>query len=217
VLSFEALLFTIAIAFIMLAMAKERTEYRHRTAAMVDPLTGIANRRSFLHDATALMKKRGSAPSPTAVMLIDLDHFKSINDRFGHAVGDRVRQVFANKARETVQGSNLVGRLGGEEFAAVLCDVGREQAVALAEQIRRSFAEAATEVDGYAVNATLSIGMVLNHDAALDVPELLAQADQALYYAKERGRDRVEVASFDLMRRCKDTASPRLVTSKTAA
>jgi Diguanylate cyclase, GGDEF domain len=87
VLSFEALLFTIAIAFIFLAMAKERTEYRHKTAAMVDPLTGIANRRSFLHEGIELMKRHAGDARPAAVLLIDLDHFKSINDRFGHAIG----------------------------------------------------------------------------------------------------------------------------------
>ncbi len=94
VLSFEALLFTISIAFILLAMAKERTELRHRTAAMVDPLTGIANRRSFLQDAALLAKRHSANPRPVAVLLIDLDHFKSINDRFGHALGDRVLEIF---------------------------------------------------------------------------------------------------------------------------
>ena len=100
VLSFEALLFTISIAFILLAMAKERTELRHRTAAMVDPLTGIANRRSFLHEAGLIAKRHNSSPRPTAVLVIDLDHFKSINDRFGHALGDRVLEIFTNTARE---------------------------------------------------------------------------------------------------------------------
>src|ERR1041385_4009377 len=85
VLSFEALLFTISVAFILLAMAKERTELRHRNAALLDPLTGIANRRSFLADANLLAKRHHANPHPTAVLLIDLDHFKSINDRFGHA------------------------------------------------------------------------------------------------------------------------------------
>jgi predicted signal transduction protein with EAL and GGDEF domain len=99
VLSFEALLFTIAIAFILLAMAKERTEFRHKTAAMVDSLTGIANRRAFLHEGTLLlMKRQGAETKAAAVLLIDLDHFKSINDRFGHAIGDRVLQVFAETA-----------------------------------------------------------------------------------------------------------------------
>jgi hypothetical protein len=100
VLSFEALLFTIAIAFILLAMAKERTELRHKTAAMIDPLTGIANRRAFLEDAAELTRRQAVEPKPVAVFAIDLDQFKSINDRFGHAVGDRVIQIFADTARQ---------------------------------------------------------------------------------------------------------------------
>jgi diguanylate cyclase (GGDEF)-like protein len=204
VLSFEALLFTIAIAFILLAMAKERTEFRHRTAAMVDPLTGIANRRSFLNDGTELAKRHAASPRPSAVLLLDLDHFKSINDRFGHAIGDRVLQVFADTARANVRSADLIGRLGGEEFAAVLYDVGREKAVALAERVRSAFAEAATEVDGRPVSATVSIGMVVTEDQPLDVPALLGQADEALYYAKERGRNRVEIASLDLVLRRHD-------------
>jgi diguanylate cyclase (GGDEF)-like protein len=201
VLSFEALLFTIAIAFILLAMAKERTEYRHRTAAMVDPLTGLPNRRSFLQDGDELMKQHVSNPCPTAGLLIDLDHFKSINDRFGHAIGDRVLQVFADAARANLRSCDLIGRLGGEEFAAVLYNIGSDKALGLAERIRTKFAEVATEVDGRPVGATVSIGVVINQDGPLDVPELLAQADQALYHAKERGRNRVEVATLDLLLR----------------
>jgi len=219
VLSFEALLFTIAIAFILLAMAKERTEYRHKTAAMVDPLTGIANRRSFLQDGQDLMKRHASDPCPAAVLLIDLDHFKSINDRFGHAIGDRVLQVFADAEKANMRSTDLIGRLGGEEFAALLYNTDRDKALALAERIRSTFAEAAVEVDGCPVGATVSIGVVLVQDAPLDVPELLGQADQALYHAKERGRNRVEVATLDLVLRCRDAATKRsgAVAAKTAA
>jgi diguanylate cyclase (GGDEF)-like protein len=199
VLSFEALLFTISIAFILLAMAKERTELRHRNAALIDPLTGIANRRSFLQDATQLAKRHSGRPLPTAVLLIDLDHFKSINDRFGHALGDRVLEIFSDTARNSVRSTDLLGRLGGEEFAAVLHDTSRDKAVAVAERIRESFAHAAQEVDGRPVGATLSIGVAYCEEAALDVPELLAQSDQALYFAKEHGRNRVEVASLDMV------------------
>jgi GGDEF domain-containing protein len=127
VLSFEALLLTISSAFLLLAMAKERTELRHRTAAMVDPLTGIANRRSFLQDASILAKRHLGNPRPTAVLVLDLDHFKSINDRFGHAFGDRVLEIFTEAARKSMRGSDLVGRLGGEEFAAVLADTTCEK------------------------------------------------------------------------------------------
>ncbi len=199
VLSFEALLFTISIAFILLAMAKERTELRHRTAAMVDPLTGIANRRSFMQDAAQLAKRHVANPRPTAVLLIDLDHFKSINDRFGHALGDRALEIFALAARHSVRSTDLLGRLGGEEFAAVLADTTREKAAAVAERIRSSFAHAALEVDNHPVGATVSIGVVHCQDAVLDVHELLAQADQALYCAKENGRNRVEIASLDMI------------------
>ena len=199
VLSFEALLFTISIAFILLAMAKERTELRHRTAAMIDPLTGIANRRAFLQDAALLAKRHNGNPRPTAVLLIDLDHFKSINDRFGNALGDRVLEIFTDAARQSIRSSDLIGRLGGEEFAAVLYDTSRDKAVMVAERIRESFAQASQEVDGRPVCASVSIGIVHCQEAVLDVPELLAQADQALYFAKERGRNRVEVASLEML------------------
>ena len=221
VLSFEALLFTISIAFILLAMAKERTELRHRTAAMVDPLTGIANRRSFLQDAAQLAKRYAANPRPTAVLLIDLDHFKSINDRFGHALGDRALEVFAEAARQSLRSSDLLGRLGGEEFAALLSDTSREKAMMVAERIRETFAKAAREVDGRPVCATVSIGLVHCQDAGFDVAEQLAQADQALYFAKERGRNRVEVASLDMVLKRKDEAAgdaaPEPVATQTAA
>jgi diguanylate cyclase (GGDEF)-like protein len=217
VFSFEALMFTISIAFVLLAMAKERIEFLHRMAAMIDPLTGIANRRSFLKDATELIRRKSAGRYGVAVLLMDLDHFKSINDRFGHAVGDRVLQVFAESTRETIRAADLFGRLGGEEFAAVLRNVRREDAIAMAERIHRQFTEAATCVDDCAVGATVSIGVALNEDAALDMPELLAQADQALYYAKEHGRNRVEVATLDLIHQRREPTSPPLLRARSAA
>jgi diguanylate cyclase (GGDEF)-like protein len=199
VLSFEALLFTISIAFILLAMAKERTEYRHKTAALVDPLTGISNRRAFLQDGEAQLRRQASDPRPTAVMLLDLDNFKSINDRFGHAVGDRVLQLFADIAGNCMRRVDLFGRLGGEEFAALLVDTTREKAMAVAEEIRTAFARATSEVDGRPVVATVSIGVVISYDAVLDISALLAQADHALYRAKDNGRNRIEIASIELI------------------
>jgi diguanylate cyclase (GGDEF)-like protein len=217
VFSFEALMFTISIAFILLAMAKERTEFLHRTAAMIDPLTGIANRRSFLDDATELVRRKWGGRN-VAVLLMDLDHFKSINDRFGHAIGDRVLQVFAESTRETIRAADLFGRLGGEEFAAVLRNVRAEDAIALAENIHRHFVDAAAYIEGYAVGATVSIGVVLSEDPGLDMPELLARADRALYYAKERGRNRVEVAGGDLIRKQREAATkPPFVAAQSAA
>src|SRR5262245_60882912 len=195
VLSIEALLLTISDAFILLAMAKERTELRHRTAAMVDPLTGVANRRSFLQDAALIAKRHIGNPRPTAVLLIDLDHFKSINDRFGQAIGDSVLAIFAEAARKSMRGSDLIGRMGGEEFAAILVDISRDKASEVAERIRAGFARMAQGVDGHSCEATVSIGLVHCLERTLDIAELLTQADHALYYAKERGRNRIEIAA----------------------
>jgi diguanylate cyclase (GGDEF)-like protein len=195
-------LFTIAIAFIMLAMAKERTELRHKTAALVDPLTGIANRRAFLEEACALGQRQGAQPRPIAVLLADLDSFKSINDRFGHAIGDHVLQLFADVACARLGPRDLIGRLGGEEFAVVLYDAGRDKGFAVAERIRVSFEAAAADVKGFAVGGTVSMGLVTAENGLIDLPALLARADAALYCAKERGRNRVEAASPKLVPNC---------------
>jgi diguanylate cyclase (GGDEF)-like protein len=217
VLSFEALLFNISVAFILLAMAKERTELCHRTAAMVDPLTGIANRRSFLQDAQALAKGHGGDPRPTAALLIDLDHFKSVNDRFGHAIGDRVLEIFADVAQASIRASDLIGRLGGEEFAAILRDTGKETAAVVAERLRDGFAKAAQDVDGRPVCATISVGVAHCDGPVFDVAELLAQADQALYFAKAHGRNRVELASLRMVLESRADASAGTATAQNAA
>ena len=198
-LSFEALLFTIAIAFILLAMAKERAEHRQKTAAMIDPLTGISNRRAFLEEGEENLKRQVNDPRPTAVMLLDLDNFKSINDRYGHAIGDRVLEIFAEVASSCLRRIDLFGRLGGEEFAALLHDTTRERALAVAEQIRTSFAAATRVVEGRPLDGTVSIGVVIAYDAVLDLSALLAQADHALYRAKDAGRNRIEIASIELI------------------
>ena len=209
VLSFEALLFTIAIAFIFLAMAKERTEFLHKTASLVDPLTGIANRRAFLEASEELARRIEADPRPASVLLIDLDHFKSINDNFGHAFGDRVLQIFAKTATARLGPWDIVGRLGGEEFGVLLYDADHDRAMTIAEEIRHSFAEHARQVDGCDVRATASIGVAVSLKAPLDVHTLLAQADEALYCAKERGRNRVETSSLDLILRL-DSSTPSL-------
>lgn len=220
VLSFEALLFTIAVAFILLAMAKERTEYRHKTDSLIDPLTGIANRRAFLQDAEAQLQRQMIEPRPMAVLLLDLDNFKSINDRFGHAIGDRVLQMFAEVGSGCMRRFDIFGRLGGEEFAALLVDTSRERALAVAEQIRSSFVEVTGMVEGKPVVATVSIGVVISYDAVLDLSALLAQADHALYRAKDNGRNRIEIASIELiLDRVKraSAAADRAASAKAAA
>jgi diguanylate cyclase (GGDEF)-like protein len=193
-LSLEALMFTISIAFILLAMAKERTEYGHRTAARTDPLTGIANRRGFL-EQTAVSRRAPAGEAATAVLLFDLDNFKTINDQYGHAVGDRTLQIFAETAKSHVGAAGLVGRWGGDEFVAVLYDTAREAAATIAEKIRRAFEKAAADIEGRLVSATVSTGVAFSTQGPFELPAMLLQADQALYRAKQDGRNRLAVAT----------------------
>ena len=193
VLSTEALLFTISIAFMLLAMAKERAEQRHKDAALLDELTGVTNRRGFFAECENLRKSR-VAGVKTAVLLIDLDNFKTINDGFGHALGDSVIRRFAQTVSAIVRPSDLFGRIGGEEFALVVRDVGRERASAVADRIRSAFQQAAVDVDGKPVNATVSMGIAICESRSFDVVTLLAEADEALYRAKSAGRNRIEHA-----------------------
>jgi diguanylate cyclase (GGDEF)-like protein len=155
-----------------------------------------------------------------AVLLLDLDNFKGVNDRFGHAIGDRVLQKFAEVGSGCMHRFDIFGRLGGEEFAALLVDTSRERALAVAEQIRASFVEVTGMVEGKPVVATVSIGVVISYDAVLDLSALLAQADHALYRAKDNGRNRIEIASIELiLDRVKraSAAADRAASAKAAA
>ncbi len=126
---------------------------------------------------------------------MDLDNFKSINDRFGHATGDRVLRLFADTCVAALRSTDLVGRFGGEEFAVLLADANRDNAFIVAERIRHAFQASATVVDGKPVSGTISIGAAIIQDPEHNVATLLAQADEALYRAKGNGRNRVELAS----------------------
>jgi diguanylate cyclase (GGDEF)-like protein len=193
IMAFGTVLYTIALAFVLLSMSKERSELRHKIAALVDPLTGLANRRSFMLDAEAAIARRASRSEPFAVLLADLDHFKKINDAFGHAVGDRVLTIFADVLERSVGPADLVGRIGGEEFALLLPGKIEAEAAGIAERMRVAFADAALEFDGHAVCATVSFGVAAS--GVGDLAGLLGRADRALYAAKERGRDRVAAFS----------------------
>jgi diguanylate cyclase (GGDEF)-like protein len=119
-----------------------------------------------------------------------------------------------------MRGSDLIGRMGGEEFAAILIETSRDKASEVAERIRASFAHMAQEVDGHRVEATVSIGLVHCLERTLDIAELLTQADHALYYAKERGRNRIEIAANPVRAGQGGVPSPRAavaITAKSAA
>jgi diguanylate cyclase (GGDEF)-like protein len=191
ILALETLLFAIGTAFIILVMAKERSEHVHRTAASTDPLTGIANRRGFLDEAERLIRKQAWKKQPVTVLMFDLDHFKAVNDRFGHAIGDEALRLFARTAIVTLRATDVVGRLGGEEFAAILPGDLSVTATA-AERVRAAFETAGVEIVGARVGATVSIGAASANELPCDLLALLARADEALYRAKQAGRNVVE-------------------------
>ena len=198
IIALESLLYAIAFAVIVVAMTKERMELKHKKSALSDPLTGIANRRAFFDEALTRLDPDRKDARPLAVVLFDLDRFKRINDRFGHAVGDKALQIFAKAARASLRQTDLVGRLGGEEFTVVLADASVDNAYLVADRLRKAFAAAAAVVDGAALHATASVGVSVIVDPRQDLNKLITLADQALYLAKARGRNRVEVAAIEV-------------------
>jgi diguanylate cyclase (GGDEF)-like protein len=196
-LAFGTLLFTVVLAFLLLNMTKERTELHHKIAAMIDPLSGVANRRAFLFESNRLFAQQALDREPLALLLFDLDHFKTINDRFGHAVGDQVLLAFAKTASDTLGGDVLFGRIGGEEFAAMLPVGDFGEAIAVADRVRRNFAAASIRFTEEGLAPTVSVGVTLGLDAKAEVEDLLVIADEALYRAKANGRNRVETSEMD--------------------
>ncbi len=195
-LAFGTLLFTVVMAFLLLNMTKERTELQHKIASLIDPLSGVPNRRAFLTDAKKLIAAAAAEAEPLATLIFDLDHFKEINDRRGHAVGDTVLQIFAGTATRTLGGEALFGRIGGEEFAALVPAGEVGEAHAIADRVRRNFAAAAGEFGEQDLPPTVSIGVAMC-GRENDVNVLLSIADRALYRAKALGRNRVETIAPD--------------------
>ena len=173
-------------------MAKERQELEQRADALTDPLTGLPNRRALFEVADAIGQERSVLGGPISVLIFDLDHFKQTNDRFGHALGDRVLKLFATKASEHLNGRSIIARLGGEEFAAILPGADPASAVKAADAVRHAFANSAAFVDGLPIGATVSVGAASDLDLNSDLNALFRRADAALYVAKRGGRDRVE-------------------------
>jgi diguanylate cyclase (GGDEF)-like protein len=188
----QTLLYVVGTAFIVVVMAKEQVATIHKTAAMTDPLSGLFNRRAFNEAAIKMMAQRGRRGQPVSVIAFDLDHFKSINDRFGHAVGDDALKLFAKTASGNMRVTDVIGRLGGEEFAAIIPG-GISDAHIVAERVRAAFQNTGVVIAGHAMNATVSIG-IAEATAPVTLEGLMERADAALYRAKSGGRNRVVAA-----------------------
>lgn len=161
--------------------------------AVTDPLTGISNRRTFLSTLKKLDKRNRRAQGVLSLLLIDVDHFKRVNDTYGHAVGDDVLKQVAQLIEGEVRPLDSVCRYGGEEFAVLLPDTSIGGAFAAAERVRRAVDKLSFEADGCTVPVSISIGATQSDDRDERYELALARADEALYEAKERGRNRVVV------------------------
>jgi diguanylate cyclase (GGDEF)-like protein len=192
VFAVELILYAVGTVFVIFMLVSERTVTAHRTAASTDPLTGMLNRRGFSEACGRVIEREAKAGRPVTVMIFDIDHFKSINDRFGHPAGDEILKLFSTIVMNNLRISDLSGRIGGEEFAALLpCSL--EEGVLAAERVRECFEASGIECEEGPVDTTVSIG-VAGGPAGTELEVLLAAADTALYQAKRGGRNRVEAA-----------------------
>jgi diguanylate cyclase (GGDEF)-like protein len=180
--------------FGFLLLCKQKDDALMRRLATVDSLTGMLNRRAFFERADHARQLALRLRKPIALLMLDIDHFKQINDGFGHACGDGALTVFADTARGVLRDHDLIGRLGGEEFALALPGTTLDGALEAAERLRVAVTEAPVLRCAPAYRMTVSIGVVMI-DAFEELTAALARADHALYAAKTGGRNRVEAGT----------------------
>lgn len=172
---------------------------RYEALSLVDELTNLYNRRYFFPQANIAFARALRYDEPLAILLLDLDFFKTINDQYGHAAGDEVLSSFAAMLQQQVRDSDILARMGGEEFAIIAVAIHREQVIKFAERVCQAARTLTIHYDAQPLRVTVSIGVaVLDHLIVKrdkwTVDTLLAQADQALYQAKREGRNRVVVS-----------------------
>jgi diguanylate cyclase (GGDEF)-like protein len=172
---------------------RKRLEAALNDLAIADPLTGLYNRRHFFNLAEMQLEQATRYERTLSVMVLDIDHFKQINDTYGHAVGDRVIKHLAGNIEPTIRRADVTARFGGDEFVILMPETDSSQAVHLAERLQHQVAEKTISAKQSSFHLTLSIGVASssahNHVASIDV--LLEMADHALYQAKESGGNRV--------------------------
>ncbi len=175
-----------------------RKNYEQSLAmALIDPLTNLYNRRYVMVHLEKLLQKNAFTRKMLAVLMFDIDHFKSINDTYGHATGDAVLKIFAERISQGLRPIDMVARLGGEEFTVILPDADRRQTEIVAERLRQSVADTPFPVEGVegGLNVTVSIGISLIDAEVIGPEAALERADKPLYAAKTSGRNRVEFES----------------------
>jgi diguanylate cyclase (GGDEF)-like protein/PAS domain S-box-containing protein len=175
-----------------------RMENQLKEMAITDPLTGLKNRRHFFEHAVAIWDQANRYNRVLSVLLIDIDHFKGVNDVYGHAVGDAVLRELAARMETILRASDLLARFGGEEFVILMPETDGQEVQIAAGRILRAISKKPFPIEDTWVTITVSIGCTtLNLNRRLPLDELLIKADQALYQAKRRGRDQVSVWAAD--------------------
>jgi diguanylate cyclase (GGDEF)-like protein len=173
-------------------MANERLRNRYAKLALTDELTELPNRRFFLEQGDRLSRRALMDAAPACVLLMDLDHFSSVNDRFGHAGGDQALVAFAALLRRAMRPTDLVARYGGEEFSAFLVGADLQEGARTAERLRKALDALSIEVRGQVIKSTVSIGVAALKEG--DLRAAIRKADEALYQAKSLGRNQIAVA-----------------------
>lgn len=187
------MLLLMTVAFIgFWAYRTKRLQLHFMNLSQLDGLTGIANRPHFLQQAQEALAAAAKSHQPACILLCDLDHFKSINDRFGHAAGDRVLKLTAAECKACMGSDDLFGRFGGEEFAFLLAGSPQDAALLRAEQLRLSIARIPVSEES-SLNVSASFGLACTASSGYDLRQLLAHADAALYAAKHAGRNCIAV------------------------
>jgi diguanylate cyclase (GGDEF)-like protein len=171
------------------------TQQELRRQALTDPLTHIMNRRAILMRLSEEMARAPRQGLPLSIGSMDIDHFKAVNDNYGHASGDRVLQTVVERALKALRPYDALGRIGGEEFLIVMPGVGPRDAEIVLERIRKIIRSSPIELQGQELVITVSIGGAVSMGESMD--ELLNRADEALYRAKGSGRDRIVLAPYE--------------------
>jgi len=167
-------------------------EQELRNLSMTDELTGVANRRQFMYTAALETKRAARYGHPICLINVDIDEFKRVNDTLGHHAGDLVLRKLAKLIGQGLRESDLLGRVGGDEFGIILLETELEKALEVAERLRQSVEGQAFQAEGHEISCTISLGAAVFDPKTDDLESWLKRADQALYLAKESGRNRVQ-------------------------
>jgi diguanylate cyclase (GGDEF)-like protein len=192
---YEGVLYSVALPMAVLALIREEAHDELLATSRTDYLTGLGNRQWFFEEGARIIRRAGDERA-VSLLAFDLDYFKAINDRYGHAAGDEVLKSFAHIARVMLGSGAVLARIGGEEFAALLPDQDCLRARELGQAVARRFAETSAHGNDVRVKATVSVGLAELGVEGSDLAGLLSIADRALYMAKARGRNRIESAQL---------------------